>query len=80
MNPSNDSRIVMTLDGGGTNFRFSAIRGNEPVTATITMPANGDDLDRCLRNIVEGFFQIRAACPKPPVAISFAFPGRESYI
>jgi glucokinase len=79
MNSSNDSRIVMTLDGGGTNFRFSAIRGNQPVTETIAMPANGDNLDLCLRNIIEGFFQIRAACPKPPVAISFAFPGPADY-
>ena len=27
----------MTLDAGGTNFRFSAIRANEPVTETVAM-------------------------------------------
>ena len=32
MTPSNDRRIVMTLDAGGTNFKFSAIRGNKPAT------------------------------------------------
>jgi glucokinase len=79
MKPSTDSRIVMTLDAGGTNFRFSAIRGNRPVTETVTMPSNGDNLDLCLANIVEGFSRIEAACPKPPAAISFAFPGPADY-
>ena len=76
----NDSRIVMTLDAGGTNFRFSAMNGDyKPVTETIAMPSNGDNLDRCLANIVEGFTRIKQACPKPPVAISFAFPGPTDY-
>ena len=79
MNPQNDSRIVMTLDGGGTNFRFSAIRGGKPIVKGVTMPSNGDNLDRCLANIVEGFAQVKAQCPQPPVAISFAFPGPADY-
>jgi glucokinase len=69
----------MTLDAGGTNFRFSAIRGNKPVTQTISMPSNGDQLERCLANIVEGFTTIKKECPKPPNAISFAFPGPADY-
>ena len=79
MNLNQDKRIVMTLDAGGTNFRFLAMRGNQPVTATVAMPSNGDHLDRCLANIVEGFTQIKKQCPKPPVAISFAFPGPADY-
>jgi len=75
----NDKRIVMTLDAGGTNFRFIAVRGNKPITETVTMPANGDKLDRCLANIVEGFNRIKQQCPKPPDAISFAFPGPADY-
>lgn len=69
----------MTLDAGGTNFRFSAIRANKPVTGTIVLPSNGDQLDRCLANIVEGFTRIKEQCPKPPAAISFAFPGPADY-
>ncbi len=79
MTPRTDPRIVMTLDAGGTNFRFSAIRGNRPVTETVTMPSNGDNLDLCLANIVEGFSRISRACPQPPAAISFAFPGPADY-
>jgi len=74
-----DKRIVMTLDAGGTNFRFSAIRGNKPVTESVAMPSHGHELDRCLANIVEGFTRIRQHCPAPPVAISFAFPGPADY-
>lgn len=69
----------MTLDAGGTNFRFSAICGNRPVTETVSMPSNGDNLGRCLANIVEGFTRIKKQCPVMPVAISFAFPGPADY-
>ncbi|HTJ00508.1 MAG TPA: ROK family protein [Dongiaceae bacterium] len=79
MNSSKDKRIVMTLDAGGTNFRFSAIRGNKPVTETVAMPSNGDNLKQCLANIVEGFTRIKKACPAAPAAISFAFPGPADY-
>ncbi|HYG34410.1 MAG TPA: ROK family protein [Clostridia bacterium] len=75
MSSSNDKRIVMTLDAGGTNFRFYAIQGNKSIVEPVAMPSNGDQLDRCLANIVEGFTRIKARCPEPPAAISFAFPG-----
>ena len=74
-----DRRVVMTLDAGGTSFRFSAMRGNQPVTETITLTSNGDDLKKCLANLVNGFTQIKKKCPAPPVAISFAFPGPADY-
>jgi len=74
-----DRRIVMTLDAGGTSFRFSAICGGNPVTETLVMPSNGDNLEKCLANIVEGFTQIQQQCPVLPVAISFAFPGPADY-
>lgn len=79
MNSKTDKRIVMTLDAGGTNFRFSAMRGNKPVTETVAMPSNGDNLEKCLGNMVEGFSRIKKQCPSAPVAISFAFPGPADY-
>ena len=69
----------MTLDAGGTNFRFSALRGSQPVTPTVALPANGDDLEKCLANIVEGFSRVKQECPEPPVAISFVFPAPADY-
>jgi glucokinase len=80
MNPlENDSRVVMTLDAGGTSFRFSAMRGGLPVTETIVILTDGSHLENCLANMVEGFSRVKALCPEPPVAISFAFPGPCDY-
>lgn len=79
MDLSNDRRIVMTLDAGGTNLVFSAIRGNQEIVAPITLPSNAHDLKLCLGAIVEGFTQVRQALPEKPVAISFAFPGPADY-
>jgi glucokinase len=76
---SSDKRIVLTLDAGGTNFRFSAVCGRKVVTDITTMPSHGDNLDRCLSSIIEGFQQARRRCPGPPAAISFAFPGPADY-
>lgn len=74
-----DPRVVMTLDAGGTSFRFSAMRGNKLVTPTTILPSNADNLERCLGNIIEGFTATRQKCPENPVAISFAFPGPADY-
>src|ERR1017187_1807251 len=79
MKSTTDKRIVMTLDAGGTNFRFSAIRGAKPVTETVALPSNGDNLDKCLANIVEGFTRVKKQCREPPVAISFVFPAPADY-
>jgi len=76
---STDSRIVLTLDGGGTNFRFTATQGNRPIVETVTLPSSGDNLERCLANIIEGFSRVQEQSPQPPVAISFAFPGPADY-
>jgi len=74
-----DPRIVMTLDAGGTNLKFSAIRGNHVLVGPISIPSEADDLGRCLANIVRGFEDVRRALPASPVAISFAFPGPADY-
>ena len=79
MNPSNDRRIVMTLDAGGTNFKFSAIRGNKPATEAFSVPSNGACLETCLATLVDGFERVRRSLPEPPSAISFAFPGPSDY-
>ena len=55
MNLASESRIVMTLDAGGTNLRFAAVRGGKPVTDTVSLPTDGDDLAKCLAHIVDGF-------------------------
>ena len=75
----NDRRLVMTLDAGGTNFVFTAIRQGVELVDPITLPAVADNLDRCLQTLVEGFRRVRQQLPEPPVAISFAFAGPADY-
>lgn len=79
MNPALDDRIVLTLDAGGTNFKFSAIRGNKEATTPFSLPSNADHLERCLDTVVTGFTRLTSSLPTAPVAISFAFPGPTDY-
>ena len=44
----NDNRIVMTLDAGGTNLVFSAIRGGNEIVTPITLPSCACNLEQCL--------------------------------
>lgn len=74
-----DPRTVVTLDAGGTNFVFGAMKGCEFVTEPLTMPSRAYDLDLCLETMVEGFQTIINRLEERPVAISFAFPGPADY-
>lgn len=76
---SNDNRIVLTLDAGGTNFVFSAMQQGESIVAPISRPSNGHNLELCLGTIVKGFEQVKKHLKDSPVAISFAFPGPADY-
>lgn len=75
-----DKRIVMTLDAGGTNFEFSAIRGMKECAEPVAFQAENQDLERCLRQIIHGFEMIRKQLDAAPSAISFAFPGPADYL
>ena len=46
-----DNRIVATLDAGGTNLVFGAMKGCEFIVDPITLPSNATDLDLCLKTI-----------------------------
>ena len=76
----NDSRIVLTLDAGGTNLVFGAMKGGEYYGETLTLPSNASNLDLCLQAMVLGFGTIiEQLGEEKPVAISFAFPGPADY-
>ena len=76
---SNDNRIVITLDAGGTNLVFSAMKAGKFIIDPISKPSNAHDLDKCLATIVAGFEQVIEKLDEKPVAISFAFPGPADY-
>lgn len=76
----NDDRVVMTLDAGGTNFVFSAIRGYKVIVEPVCLNAVTDNIERCLQALVDGFRMVETALGDvKPAAISFAFPGPADY-
>lgn len=75
----NDPRVVLTLDAGGTNLVFSAMKGCRRIGQSYSLPTEAGNLEACLSNIVEGLQFIAAETDTPPVAISFAFPGPADY-
>lgn len=79
MSLKHDSRTVLTLDAGGTNFVFNAVRGGEELLDPVRLPAEGHDLEKSLSNIIEGFTEVIDNLSEKPFAISFAFPGPADY-
>lgn len=53
-----DNRTVITLDAGGTNFVFCAMRGCKFIIDPVTYPSNSHDLDLCLATMVKGFLSL----------------------
>ena len=69
---------VLTLDAGGTNFVFSAIRDYSEISDPIILPSNAQDLTKCIGIIIDGFEQLKEQVTTFE-AISFAFPGPADY-
>lgn len=79
INLTMNDAIVLTLDAGGTNFVFSAIRKHEFITKKITLPSFPHDLTQCIAQIIKGFETVLQMLDEKPAAISFAFPGPADY-
>jgi len=76
---TNDERVVLTLDAGGTNFVFTAINNEKAITEEVRKDSNAQDLDLCISTLKEGFHEVIKLAGQKPVAISFAFPGPADY-
>ncbi|MCD4747126.1 MAG: ROK family protein [Bacteroidales bacterium] len=79
MNYKKDKRIILSLDAGGTNFVFNAIRGGEELLESIILSAKGDNLENILETIIKGFEETRNQISEEIAAISFCFPGPADY-
>ena len=79
INPNTDQRNVLTLDAGGTNFVFSAIKANVESEHRISLPAITDNIEKCIETLIEGFKIVQSKLNEPVKAISFAFPGPADY-
>ncbi len=74
-----DNRIILTLDAGGTNFVFSALKGGQEIIDSITLSSVPNDLKQCLDQIKSGFLEVMKQIDSEVYAISFAFPGPANY-
>lgn len=79
MTYKNDSRTVMTLDAGGTNFVFNAVKAEQEILEPFVLSAKAENLEGVLKTIIEGFRHVEDKLINKPVAISFAFPGPADY-
>jgi len=70
---------ILSLDAGGTNFVFSAIKNEKQIGESIKIPSHGDNLDKSLQSIISGFEQLANQVENRFHAISFAFPGPSDY-
>lgn len=79
-----DSRIILTLDAGGTNFNFAAIKNAKILGESVNLSVNLKSLEDSLEQITSGFSllieQIKILGHQKPSAISFAFPGPCDYV
>jgi len=79
MEYNQDTRTILSLDAGGTNFDFFAVRGGDLVTDKLRFPASVDTLDDMLKMIIKGFETVSQQSGERPAAISFCFPGPADY-
>ena len=79
MNLQADKRIVLTLDAGGTNLVFNAIRGGDELFTPFRIKSKSASLDEILQKIIDGFQQVKRDLPYEASAISFCFPGPADY-
>ena len=78
-NSNNDTRIILTLDAGGTNFIFSAIQGNKEIVNPVCLSSNAHNLEKCINTVIQGFKYVNEKLSGIACAISFAFPGPADY-
>jgi len=75
-----DPRLVLTLDAGGTSFRFDAVQaGRTLIDPPLRLPSFGHDLDASLGQLVQGFEAAHQITGRRAVALALAFPGPADY-
>lgn len=74
-----NSPLVLTLDAGGTNFVFSALKAGKEVGSQIRIPAATHSEEACTNALIDGFEELQRQFDDPVECISFAFPGPANY-
>lgn len=80
MNLFTDSRIVLTLDAGGTTFEFNAIQSGKILLEPVIFSSGDLSKNELISMIIEGFTVVtRQLKERTASAISFCFPGPADY-
>lgn len=74
-----NSKIILTLDAGGTNFLFSAMQDGREIVQPFHLSTDSSQIDICINQLKTGFGEVIRQLPEAPAAISFAFPGPADY-
>jgi len=72
-------KLVLTLDAGGTNLVFSAVKNGKVLNESVHLPTHSEDLEEFLTKLVTGFTQLQQKLNQDISAISFCFPGPADY-
>lgn len=72
-------KIIFIMDGGGTGFKYSAVKDYKEIIEPIRIPAASENLDEILNKLIDGFKQVAQLSKTKPDAISFCFPGPADY-
>ena len=75
----NQPNTILTLDAGGTNLVFTAIRNAKAASDDFSLSAKSDSLDELLLKIISGFREVEKQSGNKAAAISFSFPGPADY-
>ncbi len=74
-----NTTTILTLDAGGTNLVFSAVRNRVVLEEKVVLPAPSNDLNTFFLKLKAGFSQLQEKCGGRADAISFCFPGPADY-
>ena len=73
------NKTILTLDAGGTNLVFKAIRDAKDASDEFSLAAQSDSLEELLQKIISGFREVQKQSGESAAAISFSFPGPADY-
>ena len=74
----NNQKTILSLDAGGTNLVFSAIK-NGNLIKEYSIPTASVDLEIFLKKLITGFSEVQKHSGSTANAISFCFPGPADY-
>ncbi|MBN2511215.1 MAG: ROK family protein [Spirochaetales bacterium] len=74
-----DNHVILTLDAGGTNFRFYAWQNKKEIAGPLMKSAVPESMEKTITLIKDGLKELTAQLTTKPSAISFGFPGPCDY-